>query len=98
VAYWRAIIAEVEREPARYLMLIDELRGPALTAEDWQALVAVLVGSCLEGVRIAHVKPNGLDQVEYCELSATQAGFEARVFSDERLAALWLHYGSLEEA
>lgn len=94
VAYWRAIIAEVDREPARYLMLIDELRGPALTADDWQSLVALLVGSGLEGVRIAHVKPNGLDHIEYCELSATQAGFEARVFSDESVAGLWLRYGS----
>ncbi len=97
-AYWRAIITEIDREPARHLMLIDELRGPALTAEDWQSLVAMLVGSGLEGVRIAHVKPNGLDQIEHCELSATQAGFQARVFSDESVAGLWLRYGSPPEA
>jgi hypothetical protein len=56
------------------------------------------VGSCLEGIRIAHVKPLGLEQVEHCELFATQAGFEARVFSDERVAGLWLHYGSPPQA
>lgn len=97
IAYWRAILDEVDREPARRLMLVDELRGPALTADDWQSLVAILVGSSLADVRIAHVKPHGLDQVEHCELSATQAGFEARVFSDERLAGLWLHYGGSRE-
>ncbi|MBJ6982204.1 MULTISPECIES: hypothetical protein [unclassified Luteimonas] len=97
MAYWRAIVAEVAREPARHLMLVDELRGPALTAQDWQSLVAMLVGSGLEGMRIAHVKPNGLDQIEHCELSATQAGFQARVFSDERIAGLWLRYGSPPE-
>jgi hypothetical protein len=97
-AYWRAIIEEVDRLPARHLMLVDELRGAALTAEDWQSLVTMLVGSCLEGIRIAHVKPLGLEQVEHCELFATQAGFEARVFSDERVAGLWLHYGSPPQA
>lgn len=92
-AYWRQIVEEFAREPADYVLLIDELRGPALSAEDWQALVRTLVGSGLESVRIAHVKPNGLDEVEHCELSARQVGFQARVFMDVREARLWLRYG-----
>lgn len=91
--YWNAIVAEAARDLPEYLLLIDELRGPALGAEDWRALVDMLVGTGLEAVRIAHVKPNGLDAVEHCELSARQHGFEARVFVDERAARLWLRYG-----
>ncbi|MBJ6979965.1 hypothetical protein [Luteimonas sp. MC1895] len=92
-AYWSAIVAEAARDRPDYLLLVDELRGPALGAEDWRALVDRLVGTGLEAVRIAHVKPNGLDAVEHCELSARQHGFEARVFVDERAARLWLRYG-----
>ena len=92
-AYWRAIMEEVSRHRPDYLLLVDELRGPALGAAEWHALVDMLAGSGLETVRIAHVKPHGLDAVEYCELSARQRGFDARVFVDERAAALWLRYG-----
>ncbi len=93
IAYWRAIVQEAARDRPDYLLLIDELRGPALGEAEWQQLVDMLVGKGLEAVRIAHVKPNGLDAVEYCELSARQRGFEARVFTEERAAALWLRYG-----
>ena len=96
-AYWREIVEEFAREPADYVLLIDELRGPALGAGDWQALVRMLAGSGLESVRIAHVKPNGLDEVEHCELSARQVGFQARVFVDVREARLWLRYGQPPE-
>jgi|LSQX01.1.fsa_nt_gb hypothetical protein len=95
VAYWRAIAEESRRDRPDYVLLVDELRGPALGAAEWQSLVGTLLGSGLESVRIAHVKPHGLDQVEHCELSARQAGFEARVFVNERLARLWLLFGAL---
>lgn len=97
MAYWRAITDEARRDRPGHVLLVDELRGPALGADEWQSLVAMLVGSGLETVRIAHVKPNGLDQSEHCELSARQAGFQARVFVDERAAGLWLRYGQPHE-
>lgn len=93
LAYWSAIVEESLRDRPDYILLVDELRGPALGEAEWQQLVDMLVGKGLEAVRIAHVKPNGLDAVEYCELSARQRGFEARVFTEERAAALWLRYG-----
>jgi hypothetical protein len=31
---------------------------------------------------------------EYCEIFAREAGFDARVFSNEATAELWLRYGS----
>lgn len=92
-AYWRAIADESARDRPRYLLLVDELQGEALGAADWRALVDMLSDSGLQAVRIAHVKPHGLDAVEHCELAARHHGFEARVFVDERAARLWLRYG-----
>ena len=52
----------------------------------------------LEQVRIAHVRPGGLQQLEHCEIFAVELGFQARVFVDERVAELWLRYGEAEGA
>ncbi|MGH8027624.1 MAG: hypothetical protein ACREO0_12950, partial [Pseudoxanthomonas sp.] len=83
VAYWRAIVSELERRPSSALLLIDEMRGQPLTEEQWRQLVEAMKGGPLDKVRIAHVKPLGLQSVEYCELFAIEAGMHARVFSDE---------------
>jgi len=93
LAYWQAIVSEVRREPQRCLLLIDELRGVPLGEAQWQRLVEVMRGSGLEGVRIAHVKPRGLQKLEYCELYAREAGFDAHVFDEELAAKFWLRYG-----
>jgi hypothetical protein len=53
-----------------------------------------MAGSGLERVRIAHVKPTGLDHLEYCEIYANAAGIDARVFADEGEAERWLRYGA----
>jgi hypothetical protein len=50
-------------------------------------------GLGLETVRIAHVKPHGLQLIEHCEIYANEAGFDSRVFTDESQADLWLRYG-----
>lgn len=92
LACWRAIADALATQPARYLLLVDELVGPSLSAEDWAALVAE-VGPRLGPLRIAHVKPRGLGSVEHGVLSAMAAGLDARVFEDERLASVWLRYG-----
>ncbi len=97
VACWQAILVQVrERHPATVL-LIDEMRGPPLRADEWQGLVESMRGQGLENVRIAHVKPFGLQGVEYCEIFAREAGFHARVFDNEATAELWLRYGSQAE-
>lgn len=93
IAYWKAIEDEVRRAPVPAILLVDNLRGQALTADDWQRLVEALAGHGLENVRIAHVRPRGLQQIEYCELFAREAGFQARVFDTEVAAHLWLRYG-----
>lgn len=93
--YWHAIADEVELQPAQALLLVDELVGPGLTAAEWLYLVRE-VGPRLGRLRIAHVKPHGLDTVEYCVLSAMGAGLDARVFEDARMASLWLRYGPVD--
>lgn len=90
--YWTRI-AEAVGPDARYLLLIDELRGEPLTEGEWLRLVVAMKGTGIERLRIAHVKPLGLQQVEYCEIFARDAGIEAKVFEDETLAGIWLRYG-----
>ena len=93
IAYWKAIVAEVQRRDFSAVLLIDELHGEPLGKEQWQALVATMAGQGLEYLRIAHVKPNGLQTVEYCEIYAKEAGLDTHVFADEQSAAIWLRYG-----
>lgn len=92
IAYWTRVLREVRVRP-RPVLLIDELTGPPLSADDWQVLVGAMAGSVLKDVRIAHVKPRGLDKLEFCELHAKDAGFDARVFVNEDEALRWLRYG-----
>lgn len=93
LAYWHAVVAELGKHQVPGLLLIDETTGEPLSAEKWKTLVAAMIGKGLEHVRVAHVKPRGLQRIEYCELSAREAGLEARVFTDEAEADLWLRYG-----
>ena len=93
LAYWQAIVAELQARPAPALLLIDETHGDPLPEHDWQQLVEAMKGKGLDQLRIAHVKPLGLQSVEYCELFALEAGIHARVFSDEAEAVMWLRHG-----
>ena len=93
LAYWQAIVAKLTERPAPALLLIDEMHGDPLPEQDWQQLVETIKGTCLDQLRIAHVKPLGLQSVEYCELFALEAGLRARVFSSEEEAVMWLRYG-----
>jgi hypothetical protein len=93
LAYWQAIVTELEARPAQALLLIDETHGDSLPERDWQQLVEAMKGTCLDRLRIAHVKPLGLQSVEYCELFALEAGLRARVFSSEDEALMWLRHG-----
>jgi hypothetical protein len=93
IAYWKKIVEYVARDQPKCLLVLDELRGTELTAAQWHDLVESMVGKGLEQVRIAHVKLFGLDHIEYCELYANIAGFDARAFSNQREAERWLRYG-----
>lgn len=91
--YWQRVAAVLRERKPHGLLLIDETSGEPLTAEEWKALVEAMAGEGLESVRIAHVKPFGLQRIEYCELYAREAGLDARVFTNETEAMFWLRYG-----
>ncbi|MFC3717498.1 hypothetical protein ACFONC_15205 [Luteimonas soli] len=93
LAYWRAIAREARECGAASLLLVDEMIGEPLGESDWLTLVASMQGEGLEKLRIAHAKPLGLQQVEFCEIFARDAGIEAKVFESESLADIWLQYG-----
>ena len=97
VAYWEAILAEVLRQRPRWLYVDDRLKGSEIAIGEWFALVDAMKGRGLEGLRIAHVKPAGVNHLEYCEIFAREAGLEARAFSDPGTAERWLRYGVPEE-
>jgi len=93
IAYWTQIVEHVAKSHPRCLLVLDELHGTELTPAQWNDLVQSMVGKGLEQVRIAHVKLFGLDHIEYCELYANIAGFDARAFNNEPEAERWLRYG-----
>jgi hypothetical protein len=90
VSCWQQILAQVQAHRPRSLLLVDRLLGRSLTAEEWESLVQATRGQGLEDVRIAHVKPHGVDDLEYCEIHAREVGLDARVFEDEDVAEFWL--------
>src|SRR3546814_12481553 len=87
------ILIQVNALAPQSVLLVDELDGRGLTGEEWESLVQATKGQGLERVRIAHVKPLGLDTMEYCEIYAREVGLDARVFEDEDSARLWLRDG-----
>ncbi len=94
MTYWQAILDEILRDrPPGGLLLVDELEGAPLAEDQWRELVAAMRGRGLEGLRIAHVKPRGLEKLEHCEMYAREAGLDARAFDHERAAEIWLRYG-----
>jgi len=93
IDYWKQIAVEAARLQPRRLLLDDALTGAELAPHEWQELVRAMTGCGLEQVRIAHIKRNGLGHLEYCEIYANAAGFDARAFTDEREAERWLRYG-----
>lgn len=93
LTYWRAIAAELASRPRDALLLIDELQGPPLSPDEWLSLVLAMEGTGLDRMRIAHVKPLGLHDIEHCEIFARDAGIEARVFADEGAGERWLRTG-----
>jgi hypothetical protein len=92
-AYWTAIVAQIHKSRPQWLLVCDLLTGNELSINEWYTLVHDMKGKGLEGLSIAHVKPSGMDHLEYCEIFAREAGIDARAFNDEGVAERWLRYG-----
>ena len=94
IAYWEEHAGRGRRRSGRkWLFLCDRLQGDELSIDEWRNLVERMKGKGLEGIRIAHVKPSGMDHLEYCEIFAREAGIDARAFADVGVAERWLRYG-----
>jgi hypothetical protein len=98
IAYWTKIVERVAQDHPKCLLVLDELTGTELTPAQWSDLVQSMEGKGLERLRIAHVKLFGLDHIEYCELYANIAGFDARAFNNLGDAERWLRYGDAPDA
>lgn len=95
LAYWRAIAAEVRVRRPRRLLVVDTMTGEPPPPEDLFRLVQQLRNEGFEQVRVAYVEADlaHVPQVEHGEIFAREAGFDVRVFHEERTAELWLQYG-----
>lgn len=93
IAYWRSILTAAKDATGTGLLLIDELQGDPLTEAQWLELVVHTDSEQLRRLKIAHVKPRGLQEIEYCELYARANEINARVFVDEVAAERWLREG-----
>jgi hypothetical protein len=93
LARWDEIVACVQGRRPERLLVVDSRRGEELIPSEWWTLVQHLAGRGLERVRLAHVKKHGRDHIEYWEIYAREAGWDARAFNDEPTAARWLRYG-----
>ncbi len=89
-AYWRQIVPRMETAQGTGVLLIDELVGEPMTELEWLEVVLSMEYARLWRFRIAHVKPSGVDEVEYCELFARDQNMDAKVFVDETEAVRWL--------
>lgn len=89
-AYWRQIVPRMETAQGKGVLLIDELVGEPMTELEWLEVVLSMEYARLWRFRIAHVKPSGVDEVEYCELFARDQNMDAKVFVDETEAVRWL--------
>src|SRR5690606_21994842 len=85
LAYWRTIAEALRAQPARELLLSDELQGPSLDAGQWRTVVDE-VGADLANLRIAHVKPHGLGTGACCVRQALESVPEAQAVSDRKSA------------
>jgi hypothetical protein len=90
LACWREIARAAQADQARRILLVDELRGTPLTEAQWLQLVLSMADEGIAHLRIAHAKPLGMHDVEYCEVFARDAGIDARVFASEDAANAWL--------
>lgn len=90
VSYWRQVAREARERGAGAVLLVDLMHGEPLGEADWLHVVTSLGDQGLQALRVAHVKPSGLQQAEFCELFARDAGIRARVFEDEAAAMAWL--------
>ena len=97
VAYWHAIAEYVRQVRPQSLLVVDQMEGGPLPADDLPKFVNAMAGCGFNVMRIAYVEAHveQLAQAEVAEILACEKGFNVRVFANEMDAALWLRHGEI---
>jgi len=92
---WRRIAGEIRRDPPQALLVVSAVQGEPFDVEKARAFITGVRGLGLESVRIAYVYPHleGWSEVEAGGIFALEYGFEARAFTNEAEARIWLRHG-----
>ena len=96
LAYWRDMAGELQRAPARALLVVDDMEGDPPPPEQLAQFVQAMVGMGFEGIRVAYVEAHAeqIPAVVFGEILAREQGFDARVFGNEDDACIWLRHGT----
>lgn len=94
LAYWREIVAQVERRRTTHLMVVERL-GHYDGVQDIPGIVEALIAMGLDRIKIAFVveRIEMLSQLEHGEILALERGANGRVFTNPALAERWLRHG-----
>ncbi len=95
LACWTALAGELQRDPPRSLLVVDDMEGEPPPPEQIAQFVQAMHGMGFEDVRVAYVEAHAhqIPEVEYGEILAREQGFNARVFGNEVDARVWLRHG-----
>lgn len=95
LAAWGRIADEIRRDPPGALLVVSNVHGEPFDLEKVRAFVTGVRGLGLEDLRIAYVYPHfeGWSEVEAGGIFALEYGFEARAFTNESEARVWLMHG-----
>lgn len=95
LAYWRDMAGELQRAPARALLVVDDMEGDPPPPEQLAQFVQAMRRLGFEAMRVAYVEAHvaHIPELEFAEILARESGFDARVFGNEMDARIWLRHG-----
>lgn len=96
LAYWSAIVAEIDRRNAPRLMVVENL-GDYEGPRDLASMLDALIAMGLDRIQIAFVvgRVDLLGLMQHGEILAMERGANARVFDNPTIAERWLRHGGL---
>ena len=91
IAYWESIVAEVTKQPPKWLFLCDRLHGYELAIEEWRSLVERMKGKAWKASASRTSSRAAWTTWSTARSSRARAGIDARAFADVGVAERWLH-------
>ena len=95
LGFFREILAELRNADVSGVLIVDESKGVVPSPDELERLARVLSSEGFARVPVAYVDVAGtaIARIEAGEIRAREQGYAFRVFDNERLARIWLHYG-----